>query len=40
MQREPDGEASEGYPKVGEPAAANKQRRHGWEEGLLKSLYG
>jgi len=40
VQREPDGEASEGYPKVGEPAAANKQRRHGWEEGLLKSLYG
>jgi len=40
VQWEPDGKTSEGYPKVGEPTAANKQRRHSWEEGLLKSLYG
>jgi NADPH-dependent 2,4-dienoyl-CoA reductase/sulfur reductase-like enzyme len=39
VQWEPDGKTSEGYPKVGEPTAANKQRRHSWEEGLLKSLY-
>jgi NADPH-dependent 2,4-dienoyl-CoA reductase/sulfur reductase-like enzyme len=39
VQWEPDGKTSEGYPKVGEPTAANKQKRHGWEEGLLKSLY-
>jgi len=40
VQWEPDGKTSEGYLKVGEPTAANKQRRHGWEEGSLKSLYG
>jgi len=40
VQWEPDGKVSEGYLKVGEPTAANKQRRHGWEKGLLKSLYG
>jgi NADPH-dependent 2,4-dienoyl-CoA reductase/sulfur reductase-like enzyme len=39
VQWEPDGKTSEGYPKVGEPIAANKQKRHGWEEGLLRSLY-
>jgi NADPH-dependent 2,4-dienoyl-CoA reductase/sulfur reductase-like enzyme len=39
VQWEPDGKTSEGYPKVGEPIAANKQKRHSWEEGLLKSLY-
>ena len=40
VQWEPDGKTSEGYPKVGEPTAENKRRRHGWEEGLIKSLYG
>jgi len=40
VQWEPDGKTSSGYPKVGEPTAENKQRRHSWEMGLLKSLYG
>ena len=40
VQWEPDGKVSEGYPKVGEPTAANKRMRHSWEDGLLKSLYG
>jgi NADPH-dependent 2,4-dienoyl-CoA reductase/sulfur reductase-like enzyme len=40
IQWEPDGRVSEGYPKVGEPTAANKRLRHSWEDGLLKSLYG